>query len=413
MDLLNKLSDNLTTYYNATNISSQLLDPSGEVIDSFGPQYNYCSLFRKGCGKYDPCPGNHIHACRESARLGEGYIYSCPAGYTHFAVPVINKNRLVATVLAGPIALGFPDQSRIDDVIREHSISIDVRTDMFRAYSEAPLIEPVRARYLCKLLFSLISNLTQSGSDLERMAERNSQQSNINEYVEMLRIGENSIQTSEYDLEKQIIEDVLTGNKEHARAVLNEVLGRIYFTSGNNVEIIKTRFIELIALLSRAIVENGGNAKDIYQMTDIYLRQMTEKDDLTELSFLLLDILDSFTSMAFSRYKEPVLPALQNAVKYINENYSSTIKLEALAAQVGLNPTYLSTVFKKEMGTTFSAYVTEKRIQQAKHLLKNTNASLADIAMAVGLESQSYFSKLFKKHTGMTPSQYRYSLIES
>jgi AraC-like DNA-binding protein len=77
---------------------------------------------------------------------------------------------------------------------------------------------------------------------------------------------------------------------------------------------------------------------------------------------------------------------------------------------VGLNPTYFSTLFKKEMGVTFSNYILNVKIDHAKRLLKNTNMSLISIAIELGFDNQSYFSNVFKKATNMTPKQYRQAL---
>ena len=94
----------------------------------------------------------------------------------------------------------------------------------------------------------------------------------------------------------------------------------------------------------------------------------------------------------------------------INDNYCKEITLQEVAAYAGLNPAYLSSLFKKEMEINFSDYITDKRITQAKFLLKNSNATIVDIAGTLGFQGQSYFSNVFKKYTGMTPKQYRYTL---
>lgn len=64
-------------------------------------------------------------------------------------------------------------------------------------------------------------------------------------------------------------------------------------------------------------------------------------------------------------------------------------------------------VFKRQMRTSFSEYLTERRIRQAKVLLKNSNMPLLEVAIAVGFENQSYFSRVFKSHVGSSPRQFR------
>ena len=107
----------------------------------------------------------------------------------------------------------------------------------------------------------------------------------------------------------------------------------------------------------------------------------------------------------FNESKNPVL--IQKSISYINEHYNEDINLETIANIVHLNPSYFSSIFKKEVGVSFSNYLNKIRIEQSKLLLKNTDSSIVEIALEVGFEDQSYFSKVFKNLTKMTPKQYR------
>ena len=168
MNLLYQLSDYLYTFYNATGISLTLLNLKNEVLETYGPNYPYCKLFQEGCGKYSPCDKVHHQACKEADLLGDGYIFSCPAGYILFAVPIFKDNQLVANVLAGPMSLDYPDMDLIDEIIQKHNLSLNYRSKLYSTYSNAPLVEPHRAHYLCKMLFSLISNIGSSNSKIQR-----------------------------------------------------------------------------------------------------------------------------------------------------------------------------------------------------------------------------------------------------
>ena len=118
-------------------------------------------------------------------------------------------------------------------------------------------------------------------------------------------------------------------------------------------------------------------------------------------------MLDSFTQNVFNfnESKNPVL--IQKCISYINEHYNEDINLETVANIVHLNPSYFSSIFKKEVGVSFSNYLNKIRKEQSKLLLKNTDSSIVEIALEVGFEDQSYFSKVFKNLTKMTPKQYR------
>lgn len=94
-------------------------------------------------------------------------------------------------------------------------------------------------------------------------------------------------------------------------------------------------------------------------------------------------------------------------MRYINENYKTEISLTGAAQMLHMNANYVSQLFKKESGTTFVHYVTQKRLEDAKELLTSTRKPLTDIALEVGFCDTIHFIKTFKRFTGMTPGQYR------
>ena len=83
------------------------------------------------------------------------------------------------------------------------------------------------------------------------------------------------------------------------------------------------------------------------------------------------------------------------------------LSIASLAEEVYLTPTYLCVVFKQETGQTVNEYLTQIRMQQAKQFLADPHIKLYDVCYKVGYLSPSYFSKLFKKITMMTPSEFR------
>jgi YesN/AraC family two-component response regulator len=94
-------------------------------------------------------------------------------------------------------------------------------------------------------------------------------------------------------------------------------------------------------------------------------------------------------------------------VKYIDKHYSSKLYLKDLSAKFFLNQVYCCQLFKKNLGKTFSEYVTELRINKACELLKHTEMSVEEVALRVGIMDYYYFNKVFKKQCGITPAKYR------
>lgn len=104
---------------------------------------------------------------------------------------------------------------------------------------------------------------------------------------------------------------------------------------------------------------------------------------------------------------------LREAEEYIDHHFQEPITLEDTAAQFDLSPYYFSKLFKETNGVTFIAYLTEVRIHRAKELLESTRLSQKEICFEVGYHDPNYFSRVFKKNTAYSPSEYRAAIQSS
>ncbi|THF77563.1 response regulator [Cohnella fermenti] len=98
---------------------------------------------------------------------------------------------------------------------------------------------------------------------------------------------------------------------------------------------------------------------------------------------------------------------IKRVIAFVEERYSESCSLSDAAAFVHFNPTYLSTIFKKETGEGFVNYVTKRRMSQARLLLANTDLKIAEVAAKVGYDDPNYFTTLFRKTCGCAPNQFR------
>ena len=104
---------------------------------------------------------------------------------------------------------------------------------------------------------------------------------------------------------------------------------------------------------------------------------------------------------------EQQIENLKKVLLYINENYSSPIRLEELALLVNLNAQYFCRYFKENIGKTVTEYINEVRIEKAAQALAETNQKIITIAQDAGFDNIGYFIRRFKKEKGVTPSEYR------
>ena len=100
------------------------------------------------------------------------------------------------------------------------------------------------------------------------------------------------------------------------------------------------------------------------------------------------------------------------ALQYISCYYGTGIRIGDISAYLHRNRSYLSELFCRETGMTLQEKLTQTRLQQAEHLLRQTDLSIAEIASSVGFSDRFYFSRVFKKRLGISPSEFRRSLSE-
>lgn len=105
--------------------------------------------------------------------------------------------------------------------------------------------------------------------------------------------------------------------------------------------------------------------------------------------------------------QQEVNPAVRIAKKYIAENYQNNISMASMAELVNLSPVYFSVLFKREVGTGFLDYLNQYRLEVSKQLLKQVKYNVNEVAGLSGFQDSKYFSKLFKKTFGITPTEYR------
>ncbi len=103
---------------------------------------------------------------------------------------------------------------------------------------------------------------------------------------------------------------------------------------------------------------------------------------------------------------------LKPALKFIDQNYQKKIYLEKMAYLCNISPSYFSKIFKRETGLTFSAYVNQIKLTEAKRLLETTQSPIINISLDLGFDDCGYFIKVFKKQEGETPAAYRKRLME-
>jgi len=229
-------------------------------------------------------------------------------------------------------------------------------------------------------------------------------------YREFVR-REKNIRRAPYDPELEFYSVIKSGDVERTRELCKESLldkPGLGILSDDYLQNIKYHFVITAALVARYCIEGGMDLSVSYGLSDFYI-QMADKcktpQEVAELHPVMC--LDYARRMRNLRKKKICSKHVANCIDYIDDNLHTRITVASLAEFTGLNPSYLSRLFKKETGMTISQYVQTRKIETAKNMLAYSDYSAAQISSILAFPSQSYFTEVFRKRTGMTPIQYR------
>lgn len=184
--------------------------------------------------------------------------------------------------------------------------------------------------------------------------------------------------------------------------------------SRNALTNIKYHFVVTAAMLTRYCIDGGLEPEQAYRLSDFYILKMDTCTTVRQIADLHHEMAKDFTGKMVLQKKSSILskPVVQ-CVDYIYSHIKERITVAVLAEYTGLSESYLSRVFKQNLGISISDYIREKKIEKATHLLRYSDKSIIDIANYLSFSSQSHFIQTFEDFTGMTPKKYRNKYYKS
>ncbi len=173
---------------------------------------------------------------------------------------------------------------------------------------------------------------------------------------------------------------------------------------------IKLKVLEFILFAEQKAFLSGGMTYFFRYRKD-YLQTVMQTNNYEQLRKWFLDKVTEACRNIITKKEEQASGIIKKAKAYIEENYNKDISLEDVSRTVDISSYYFSKLFKEETGENFIEYLTNIRIDQAKRLLQNRELSIKNICVDTGYSDPNYFSRIFKKQVGVTPTEYREKLV--
>lgn len=171
---------------------------------------------------------------------------------------------------------------------------------------------------------------------------------------------------------------------------------------------LKYHLVISAAIIARVCVSAGMAMEQAFRLSDFYILKLDDAHSLQAVEKIHNQMVLDFTGkmQLLSKHPETSRPVAR-CMEYIYTNIQTRMTVEELAAFTGLSPSHLSRLFKKETGVSVSDYIRQKKVEKAQDLLRYSDFSLIKIATDLSFSSQSHFTRVFHDFTGMTPKKYR------
>lgn len=231
----------------------------------------------------------------------------------------------------------------------------------------------------------------------------------LNKHIISLVTNENKLREKELLLLYKII----SNEEKDVKELLNNLLYGYELLSNGHINIYKDECISLLDRMINSFIKMKNENKP-YTNINLYNEKLNSLNNMSKINILMNEFLDFMYKDNYDdivRKKligsKEINKMLDSVMTYISENYNERITLESAANSCNISVFYLSRLFKKNTGMKFIDYINLYKIEKAKELLKNTDMPIINISISLGYDESGYFSKVFKKIVGVTPSTYR------
>lgn len=370
-----KLLKSMEAFSHTARVPVTLVDENLDVKWECLEERKFCSTFsaHDNCNK--ECKSSIRRAVETAKSIDEPYVFMC-ASELVMIIYHVGDGSGGNSILVGPVVVGKNRDS--------------VTKKLFRTM-------PDFREYVNEVLELVDLNEIRSSSEMSSIYEVFCDCIFSHRLVRAERMSDDRILCS-------LKQSIKRGDKDCASANFTLLYNRAYMAGAGSVNRTK-RYISdsLEEIFTDSYFSSKGWEKKKAIIEDI--KNASSEREVYDIAW---NVVEQMVGMRFlpSRYTGDS-SIIKDAIRYLEENYDSGVDLTKTAEVVHVNPSYLSSLFRKETGKSFSATVNAIRIENSAKLLRESTKTLEDIAECCGFSSRSYYIRCFKKYYGETPGKYR------
>lgn len=417
-----ELNDSLEAFSECTGVPVTCFSADGRILHEYNADKKYCQFFPiyRRPGK---CRDALLFSSQLSFELGEPYIYGCPAGLFHIAVPIIEHGTYKGSAVAGPIIINEMDPTTLETALQLDPAALSRLTEVAEFLSGMPKRTPNWVHKLSILMYSAVIQGTGNWEDYEQKYQEK-QRSQLYGASQILMLGRSASGAVSDEIYKTRIQERITKwhqnvydrvsahDPEGALAVTSDYFSDFDSRSAKNEESfqqLKSQVFDLFLDLTHKAADQGFPLRQILEGNFLARSRFAEITDRSALGNWTGSMIRFFSGKVFET--SVLSDILRKILNYIEAHYAEKLTLDEVAERNFISGSYLSKLFRRELNTTFSAYLNKTRIDHSILLMNDTEYSLSEIAEMCGFEEQGYYSRVFRKRIGTTPRQYRKQIL--
>jgi len=405
----------------ATEFNAVILDINGKQIlpGDCTNCVSFCEIVQKAPGGKTKCELSYKNAGLQAMKYAEPYIFMCHAGILAFAAPLLIDEKYSGIIICRNILMWEPDDFFYEE-LGEKNKGLDIEA-LVKSASELKVVSSNKVHAAASLLYLVANQIVNSYNETKKhKKEIMYHQSLLNQEIKEKKrlhqelLKSNDVMYGQYKLqkEKELLGKIAILDRDGAYQALLGCISDIMKKYITQLELFKTMVLELIIMISRTVIETGAEMSEVIHLNTKVINEIYTLDNAAEISSWVCIILNSYMDLLEGNQTSiKTKQIVDSATEYIRSNVRKNITLLDVAEAVFISQYYLSHVFREVLGCTVIEYITKVKMETAKKLLHNPKNSVADVSEKLGFGDTSYFSKVFKKNEGITPTQFRKRLL--
>ncbi len=314
-------------------------------------------------------------------------------------------------LVCGPVLFEEIRAARLTQICDKLNVPEELR-DQIRDYYYRVVFIPAQTLYLS--VFTILGNQLFGENNYEAIySDFGSMKELFQSYEYYYRVPDKpflSIQMIEerYDLENATLNAVANGNESKALASCARWTAHVIPQRlANELRDSKDYMITLNTLLRKTVEQAGVHPIHIDSVSNRNIQLIEQLSSIEQCRSFRSKMIRSYCLLVRKHNLKDYSLLTQKIITYVDTELCADLSLKALSERLSVNASYLSTLFKKEMGMSLTDFVNHRRISHAQKLLISTEMPIKSVALKCGIPDVYYFSRLFKRITGTTPKAYR------